>query len=91
MLSENRYAEPGVYLVLIKGVVVYVGQSWRLKHRVKYHSKRKLWERAGASFVFIPVLADDNGAYRSHLEYALIRLFQPRYNVKGKAKGAANV
>lgn len=77
---------PGVYIYLDKnGSVIYVGKAKRLRRRVssyfnRRHDSRKtnLLVRNIADMRFIVVASEEDAL---HLENAMIKEYQPRYNV----------
>jgi len=78
--------EPGVYMYLNKsGKVIYVGKAKRLKRRVSSYFNRRhdstktnLLVRNIADLRFIVVATEEDAL---HLENAMIKEYQPRYNV----------
>ena len=78
--------EPGVYMYLNKsGKVIYVGKAKRLKRRVLSYFNRRhdsnktnLLVRNIADLRFIVVATEEDAL---HLENAMIKEYQPRYNV----------
>lgn len=78
--------EPGVYLYIDKtGKVIYVGKAKRLKRRVSSYFNRRhdsmktnLLVRNIADMRFIVVPTEEDAL---HLEDAMIKAFQPRYNI----------
>lgn len=78
--------EPGVYMYLDKeGRVIYVGKAKRLKRRVssyfnRHHdsTKTNLLVRNIADLRFVVVPTEEDAL---HLEDAMIKEYQPRYNV----------
>ncbi|MDE6341767.1 MAG: excinuclease ABC subunit UvrC [Muribaculaceae bacterium] len=77
---------PGVYMYLDKnGTVIYVGKAKRLKRRVSSYFNRRheinrtnLLVRAIVDMRFIVVHSEEDAL---HLESAMIKEYQPRYNV----------
>lgn len=77
---------PGVYMYLDRtGKVIYVGKAKRLKRRVSSYWNRQhtsnrtnLLVRNIADFRFIVVHSEEDAL---HLENAMIKEYQPRYNV----------
>lgn len=77
---------PGVYIYLDRnGTVIYVGKAKRLKRRVssyfnRRHDSRKtnMLVRNIADMRFIVVASEEDAL---HLENAMIKEYQPRYNV----------
>lgn len=82
----NLPEEPGVYMYLDKnGKVIYVGKAKRLKRRVSSYFNRQhdttrtnLLVRAIVDMRFIVVATEADAL---HLENAMIKEYQPRYNV----------
>lgn len=78
--------EPGVYMYLNRsGKVIYVGKAKRLKRRVSSYFNRRhdstktnLLVRNIADLRFIVVATEEDAL---HLENAMIKEYQPRYNV----------
>lgn len=78
--------EPGVYMYLDKkGTVIYVGKAKRLKRRVSSYFNRRhdslrtnLLVRNIVDMRFIVVASEEDAL---HLESAMIKQYQPRYNV----------
>lgn len=78
--------EPGVYLYIDRhGTVIYVGKAKRLKRRVSSYFNRRhdsvktnLLVRNIADLRFIVVPTEEDAL---HLEDAMIKQFQPRYNI----------
>ena len=78
--------KPGVYMYLDKqGRVIYVGKAKRLKRRVSSYFNRRhditrtnLLVRNIADMRFIVVASEEEAL---HLENAMIKEYQPRYNV----------
>lgn len=78
--------EPGVYLYIDRhGKVIYVGKAKRLKRRVSSYFNRRhdstktnLLVRNIADMRFIVVPTEEDAL---HLEDAMIKAFQPRYNI----------
>lgn len=78
--------EPGVYMYLDKeGKVIYVGKAKRLKRRVssyfnRHHdsTKTNLLVRNIADLRFVVVPTEEDAL---HLEDAMIKEYQPRYNI----------
>lgn len=78
--------EPGVYLYIDRnGKVIYVGKAKRLKRRVSSYFNRRhdsvktnLLVRNIADMRFIMVPTEEDAL---HLEDAMIKQFQPRYNI----------
>lgn len=62
----------GVYLLILRNRVVYIGSSINVHQRIALHGGSKEFDRA----VCVPVVAKDLRNY----EGALIRFFCPRYN-----------
>lgn len=77
---------PGVYMYLDKtGTVIYVGKAKRLKRRVSSYFNRRhditrtnLLVRSIVDMRFIVVHSEEDAL---HLENAMIKEYQPRYNV----------
>lgn len=77
---------PGVYMYLDKnGTVIYVGKAKKLKRRVSSYFNRRhdinrtnLLVRAIVDMRFIVVHSEEDAL---HLESAMIKEYQPRYNV----------
>lgn len=77
---------PGVYMYLDKdGTVIYVGKAKRLKRRVSSYFNRRhestrtnLMVRNIVDMRFIVVATEEDAL---HLENAMIKRYQPRYNV----------
>lgn len=78
--------EPGVYLYIDKsGTVIYVGKAKRLRRRVSSYFNRRhdamktnLLVRNIADMRFIVVPTEEDAL---HLEDAMIKAYQPRYNI----------
>ena len=78
--------EPGVYMYLDKyGKVIYVGKAKRLKRRVSSYFNRhhdvlrtNVLVRNIVDFRFVVVATEEDAL---HLENAMIKEYQPRYNV----------
>lgn len=78
--------EPGVYIYIDKkGSVIYVGKAKRLKRRVSSYFNRRhdstktnLLVRNIADMRFIVVASEEDAL---HLENAMIKEYQPRYNI----------
>lgn len=78
--------EPGVYMYLDRnGAVIYVGKAKRLKRRVSSYFNRRhdsiktnLLVRNIADMRFIVVPTEEDAL---HLEDAMIKAYQPRYNI----------
>ena len=78
--------EPGVYMYLNKdGKVIYVGKAKRLKRRVSSYFNRRhdsmktnLLVRSIADLRFVEVPTEEDAL---HLEDAMIKEYQPHYNV----------
>lgn len=78
--------EPGVYLYIDRhGKVIYVGKAKRLKRRVSSYFNRRhdsvktnLLVRNIADMRFIVVPTEEDAL---HLEDAMIKAYQPRYNI----------
>lgn len=77
LFAERRY-DPGVYLVYRGEELVYVGTSGAMRHRLRYHTQRKKWLRAGNLTVrFIRIHGDE---LRFQIERLIIRANSPRWN-----------
>ncbi len=82
----NLPEQPGVYMYLDKkGTVIYVGKAKRLKRRVSSYFNRRhdstrtnLLVRNIVDMRFIVVASEEDAL---HLENAMIKEYQPRYNV----------
>ncbi len=78
--------EPGVYMYLDKtGKVIYVGKAKRLKRRVSSYFNRRhevlrtnLLVRNIVDLRFVVVASEEDAL---HLENAMIKEYQPRYNI----------
>lgn len=70
----TRPRPTGVYLLILDGIVVYVGQSTDVEMRIALHLKEdtKVFDRA----IWIELDRSELDAY----EGALIRVFDPRYS-----------
>ena len=75
---------PGVYWLMDKDEVVYIGRSKEIMVRLTNHSRSKfIWD--SSKFVIV-----DNELTRNNLEYALIRLNHTRYNNRNSVKVPKN-
>mgnify|MGYP003124676236 CR=1 FL=1 len=72
---------PGVYFLISKGEVVYVGQSVNVYSRITSHKSRDEYKRYDEA-LFLPVPKSD----LNDLEVALIHALKPRYNRKSMTK-----
>ena len=89
-IDATALLRPGIYALLYRGVVVYVGQSKVPLSRVYAH--RSLRSRKAPAWLpikgmlfdevhVLPTLVDD----LDRVERALIDLYKPKYNVKLKS------
>ena len=72
---------PGVYFLISKGEVVYVGQSVNVYSRITSHKSRDEYKRYDEA-LFLPVPKSD----LNDLEVALIHALKPRYNRQSMTK-----
>jgi hypothetical protein len=71
---------PGVYWLMDKDEVVYIGRSKEIMVRLTNHSRSKyIWDTC--KFVIV-----DNELTRNNLEFALIRINHTRYNNRNSVK-----
>lgn len=84
--------EPGVYVVLISGLAVYVGSSNKLKRRLKQHGffndydgyTYTPWGKfPWAQPVTLKVKYPKKHGAHLMLEYRLIRKLRPKFNIRG--------
>jgi hypothetical protein len=79
-LDLGALTRPGVYILLSRGEVVYVGQSINVLARIGQHAGRFRFDRA----LFIALRRKDS---RLTTEAALIRRFDPRHCAAGPKNG----
>jgi hypothetical protein len=71
----------GVYLLLLRGQIVYIGENLNMPKRVASHRTNG---RPFDQVYYIPTMANQ----RRNLEQILIRSFSPRQNQKGRGEFA---
>ena len=75
---------PGVYWLMDKDEVVYIGRSKEIMVRLTNHSRSKfIWDTS--KFVIV-----DNELVRNNLEFGLIRMNHTRYNNRNSVKVPKN-
>lgn len=88
-VPEPRPTHTGVYFLISRGTVVYVGQSLDVERRMIAHwsstrSRNRVVRRRFDRALFIPLAVEDLNAY----EGALIRALRPKYNRVATTRGA---
>lgn len=87
----------GVYLLVAKGVVIYVGKSRAIIARINAHRRKWIDKRKGrkdSDFIPIPGLLFDEIHIKTcmveeldNLEREMINLYKPKYNIQLKIPG----
>lgn len=98
--NASDLLRPGIYILLHRGVVIYVGKSKKMLARVythenRYRQKRVKNKKAGLDFIPVPGIQFDEVHVRparledlDRLEAEYIDRFKPRYNTQLKRPGA---
>jgi len=73
----------GIYFLIDKGIIVYVGESGNATTRVYTHKKNRLIE---FSSYYILLLKGSSKAERLAIEIKYIELYNPKYNRKDNPK-----